>query len=185
MIRFLTHGKGILWLYHRLLQMRQKFGNRHNSNHRCRNNFLHLHQQRIPHYYETGVSSMAHGRSQTSSRVLVGIALRDLQICHWWYPRIYAELEALIWVMTCMTVHNRREVAFATDCSELVKMMSAPLEWPTFVIHLDEFTRSKEWFSSFSLSHIPRSCNLKTDWLGCSARLYPHDISYVGSIPPV
>lgn len=69
---------------------------------------------------------------------------------------LHAELEALIWVMHCLTFHQKTDVAFHTDCTELVKMVSAPKEWPAFAVLFGEFALSKEVFPSFSLSFIPR-----------------------------
>ncbi|XP_024016372.1 uncharacterized protein LOC112089850 [Eutrema salsugineum] len=42
--------------------------------------------------------------------------------------RLHAETEDLIGVMHCMLENQKMEVAFATDCLELVKMVSTPEE---------------------------------------------------------
>ncbi|XP_010490174.1 PREDICTED: uncharacterized protein LOC104767908 [Camelina sativa] len=39
---------------------------------------------------------------------------------------LHAEVEAFIWAMCCMIGHDYRDVAFYTDCSDLVKMVSSP-----------------------------------------------------------
>ena len=41
---------------------------------------------------------------------------------------LHAECEALIWAMECMKTLQFTEVVFATDCSQLVKMVSSPEE---------------------------------------------------------
>ncbi|CAL9242575.1 unnamed protein product, partial [Arabidopsis halleri] len=43
---------------------------------------------------------------------------------------LHAEFEALLWAMKCMIGADNQEVAFLTDCSDLVKMVSSPTEWP-------------------------------------------------------
>lgn len=71
---------------------------------------------------------------------------------------LHSELETFIWAMHCMIANQKMTVAFATDCAELVKMVSTSMKWPAFTIHLEEYARSKELlsFSSFcsSLVHI-------------------------------
>lgn len=41
---------------------------------------------------------------------------------------LHAECEALIWAMECMNTLDFSDIVFATDCSQLVKMMSSPDE---------------------------------------------------------
>ncbi|XP_013639213.1 PREDICTED: uncharacterized protein LOC106344361 [Brassica oleracea var. oleracea] len=41
---------------------------------------------------------------------------------------LHAECEALIWAMECVKTLRISEVVFATDCSQLVKMVSTPTE---------------------------------------------------------
>ncbi|XP_056864069.1 uncharacterized protein LOC130511208 [Raphanus sativus] len=41
---------------------------------------------------------------------------------------LHAECEALIWAMECMKTLQFSDVVFATDCSQLVKMVSSPEE---------------------------------------------------------
>ncbi|XP_024009429.1 uncharacterized protein LOC112084511 [Eutrema salsugineum] len=98
---------------------------------------------------------------------------------------LHAEIEALIWAMHCMLENQKMEVAFATDCSELVKMVSTPEEWPAFDLHLEEIRKMKDKFSFFLISHIPRAKNSKADNLARSARVYPQDVIYVNSVLPV
>ncbi|XP_024006632.1 uncharacterized protein LOC112083131 [Eutrema salsugineum] len=98
---------------------------------------------------------------------------------------LHAEVEALIWAMHCMIPNQKKEVAFATDCSEMVKMVSTPDEWPAFALHLEEIGRMKDSFNFFLLTHIPRTKNSKADNLARNARIHPQEIIYVNSVPPV
>ncbi|KAG7552416.1 Longin-like domain superfamily [Arabidopsis thaliana x Arabidopsis arenosa] len=76
---------------------------------------------------------------------------------------LHAKVEALLWAMKCMIGADNQEVAFFTDCSDLVKMVSSPTEWPAFSVYLEEFQSDKKEFSSFSLSLISRRANVKAD----------------------
>ena len=51
---------------------------------------------------------------------------------------LHTEVEALLLAMKCMIGADNQEVAFFTDCSDLVKMVSSPTEWPTFSSYLEE-----------------------------------------------
>ncbi|KAG7568133.1 Ribonuclease H-like superfamily [Arabidopsis thaliana x Arabidopsis arenosa] len=96
---------------------------------------------------------------------------------------LHAEVEALLWAMKCMIGADNQEVAFFTDCSDLVKMVSSPTEWPAFSVYLEEFQSDKEEFSSFSLSLISRRANTKADNLARKVRTEPLHITYVNNIP--
>ncbi|CAA7038025.1 unnamed protein product [Microthlaspi erraticum] len=98
---------------------------------------------------------------------------------------LQTELEALIWAMQCMIRHNKLMIIFETDCSDLVKMVSTPEEWPAFAILLEEIDRCKTRFTSFSIIHIPRANNMKADKLARSARALPTDVYYVNSVSPI
>ncbi|KAG7563965.1 Ribonuclease H-like superfamily [Arabidopsis suecica] len=96
---------------------------------------------------------------------------------------LHAEVEALLWAMKCMIGADNQEVAFFTDCSDLVKMVSSPTEWPAFSVYLEEFQSDREEFSSFSLSLISRRANTKADNLARKVRTEPLHITYVNNIP--
>ncbi|KAG7548661.1 Ribonuclease H-like superfamily [Arabidopsis suecica] len=96
---------------------------------------------------------------------------------------LHAEVEALLWAMKCMIGADNQEVAFFTDCSDLVKMVSSPTEWPAFSVYLEEFQSDKEEFTSFSLSLISRRANVKADNLARKVRTEPLHITYVNNIP--
>jgi len=95
---------------------------------------------------------------------------------------LHAECEALIWAMECMKTLHISEVVFATDCSQLVKMVSTPTEWPAFTTHMEEFLRCKEYFSTFTIQHIPRAQNTMADKLARGARTQPSAMVYVDSV---
>ena len=61
-------------------------------------------------------------------------------------------------------------VTFATDCSQLVKMVSEPEEWPDFASYLEDIKFLKRSFNSSELIHIPRTQNSKADSLARSAK---------------
>ena len=74
------------------------------------------------------------------------------------------------------------EVVFATDCSQLVNMVSTPTEWPAFTTHMEEFLRCKEFFQTFSLQHIQRAKNIMADKLARGAWNLSSAMVYVDSI---
>ena len=61
-------------------------------------------------------------------------------------------------------------VTFATDCSQLVKMVSEPEEWPTFASYLKDITFLKRSFNSSEIIHIPRTHNSRADSFARSAK---------------
>lgn len=54
---------------------------------------------------------------------------------------------------------------FETDGSELLNITQTPEEWSAFSILTNKFGEFDNRFSSFSLSLIPRSVNLKNNCL--------------------
>ena len=51
---------------------------------------------------------------------------------------LHAEMEVLLWAMEYMRNLRQFQVTFATDCSQLVKMVSEPEEWPAFASYLED-----------------------------------------------
>lgn len=70
---------------------------------------------------------------------------------------LYAECETLIWAMKCMKTLQFLNVIFTTDCSQLVKMVYSPEEWPAFPTYMEEFYRSKIFFLNFKIRQIPKA----------------------------
>ena len=83
---------------------------------------------------------------------------------------LHSEIEVLIWAMECMKNLRQFSVTFATDCSQLVKIVLEPEEWPTFASYLEDITFLKRSFNSSQIIHIPRTQNSKADSLARSAR---------------
>nr|VDD30508.1 unnamed protein product [Brassica oleracea] len=46
--------------------------------------------------------------------------------------------------MECMKNLRQFQVTFATDCSQLVKMVSEPEEWPAFASYLEDQESERE-----------------------------------------
>jgi len=76
-----------------------------------------------------------------------------------------------------------QDVAFFTDSSDLVKMVSSPTKRPAFSVYLEELQNDKEEFTNFSLSLISRSVNVKADKFARKIRSQPHLVTYVNNIP--
>ena len=95
------------------------------------------------------------------------------------FSSLHAEVEALIWAMECMRNLHQFQVTFATNCSQLVKMVSEPKEWPAFANYLEDIKILKESFPSSMIIHVPRTQNSKADNLARSVRSQP---SYVVSM---
>ena len=86
---------------------------------------------------------------------------------------LQAEMETLLWAMVCMKNLRQFYVRFATDCSQLVKMVSEPEELPTFVTYLDDVKILKESFTRSEIIYVPRTQNIKADRLARSVRKQP------------
>ncbi|KAL0853545.1 hypothetical protein Bca101_058697 [Brassica carinata] len=78
---------------------------------------------------------------------------------------LHTEVEALIWTMECMRNLRQYHVRFAMDCSQLVKMVSEPEEWPAFAVYLEDIMNLKRNFQSSEIIHISRTHNTKADSL--------------------
>jgi len=96
---------------------------------------------------------------------------------------LHTEFEALLWAMKCIIGADNQEVAFFTDCSDLVKMVSSPTEWPAFSIYLEEFKTDKEEFTRFSLSLISQTAYVNADKLAHKICTEPLHITYVNNFP--
>ena len=83
---------------------------------------------------------------------------------------LHSVVEALIWVMESMRNLRQYHITFATDCIQLVKMVSAPEDWPAFAIYLDEIKNLQGIFTHSEIIHIPRTLNTKADSLARSPR---------------
>ena len=86
---------------------------------------------------------------------------------------LHSEMEALIWAMECMKSLRQFQVTFATNCSQLVKMVSEPEEWPTFESYLEDIKLLRRSFHNSDIVHVPRTENRRADILARSARRQP------------
>ena len=98
---------------------------------------------------------------------------------------LHAEMEALLWAMVCMRNLHQFQITFATDCSQLVKMVSEPEERPAFASYLEDIKVLKESFSRSEIVHVPRTQNIKADSLAHSARKQPSFVIYMDQYLPV
>ena len=97
---------------------------------------------------------------------------------------LHTEIEALIWAMECMRNLRQSCVTFATDCAQLVKMVSEPEEWPAFASYLEDIKFLKRSFNSSEIIHIPRTHNSKADSLARSARKQPSFVVHMDAELP-
>ena len=68
---------------------------------------------------------------------------------------LHAEMEALLWTMECMRNLRQFQVTFATDCSQLLKVVSEPEEWPAFANYLEDIKILKESFTRSEIIYVP------------------------------
>ena len=87
--------------------------------------------------------------------------------------------------MECMKTFQFSDVVFATDSSQLVKMVSTPEEWPAFSTHIEELRRSKTFFPNSKIRHISKAQNTMVDKLAHGASSSPSTMLYVDSSSPV
>ena len=98
---------------------------------------------------------------------------------------IHPEMEALIWAMECMRNLHQFQVTFATDCFQLVKMLSEPEELPVFESYLEDIKTLKISFLSSEIIHVPRTENLQADSLARSARKQSSFVVHMDAELPV
>ncbi|XP_024016341.1 uncharacterized protein LOC112089817 [Eutrema salsugineum] len=84
---------------------------------------------------------------------------------------LHAEMNCLLWAMSCLRERQITSVLFQTDCLDLVSMSESPADWPIFRSELEIFGNLRGSFSEFALSHIPRSQNIRADSLAKGARV--------------
>ena len=98
---------------------------------------------------------------------------------------LHSEVEGLIWAMECMRKLRQFQITFATYCSQLVKMISEPEEWPAFNSYLEDIKTLKESFFNSEIIHVLRKENLMADNLACSVRKQLFFIVYMDAELPV
>ena len=98
---------------------------------------------------------------------------------------LHAEMEALLWAMECMKNLHQFQVTFATDYSQLVKMVSESEEWPSFAYYLEDYMTMTESFTRSEIIHVPRTFNTMADSLARRARMQPSYVVYMDADHPV
>lgn len=83
---------------------------------------------------------------------------------------LHSKMEAVIWAMKCMMNLRQYQVTFATDCFQLVKIVSEPEEWSAFESYLGDIKMLKTCFLSSEIIRVPRTENQKADSLARSAK---------------
>ena len=87
--------------------------------------------------------------------------------------------------MECMRNLRQFQVKFATDCFQLVKIVSEPEEWPAFESYLEDIKMLKTCFLSSEIIHVPRTENQKADSLVRSARKQSSCVVHMDAELPV
>ena len=109
------------------------------------------------------------------------LGARNVRAC---LSPLHSEMEALIWAMECMRNLRQFQVTFATDCSQLVKMVSEPEEWPAFESYLEDIKLLRRSFVNSDIVHVPRMENTRADSLARSARQQPSFVIHMNSELP-
>ena len=86
--------------------------------------------------------------------------------------------------MECMKNLHQFRITFATDCSQLVKMVSEPEEWPTFEVYLEEIKVLMGSFRNTKIIHVPKTENSRADSLARSARKQPFFVVHMDAMLP-
>ena len=98
---------------------------------------------------------------------------------------LHAEMEVLIWAMECMKNLRQYRVTFATDCSQLVKMVSKPEEWPAFESDLEDIKLLRRRFTNSEILHVPRTENIMADRLAYSCQIQPSFVVHMDAELPL
>ena len=77
------------------------------------------------------------------------------------------------------------QVTFATDCSQLVKMVSEPEEWPAFESYLKDIKVLQRSFYNSEIVHVPQMENKRADSLAPSAKKQPSFVVHIDTELPV
>ncbi|KAG2257308.1 hypothetical protein Bca52824_076602 [Brassica carinata] len=112
------------------------------------------------------------------------IYILGLQGCHRQISLLHTELESLIWVLKCLSRHQRYCNYFVTDSQELVKMIATPEDWPAFAAELNEFETLWASYQGGQVVYKSRSNNTKADFLARQARTRKRVFSYVNTCVP-
>ena len=67
---------------------------------------------------------------------------------------LYAEMESPLWAMECMRNLRQFQITFATDCSQLMKMVSELEEWQAFASYVEDIYQDLERKFSQIIDHL-------------------------------
>ena len=95
---------------------------------------------------------------------------------------MHAEIQGLLWAVSCMRDKRITSIRFETDCSNLVDMTTNPMDWPAFTLEIEVFQRLQDDFDDVRLSHISRSRNGRADRLANDARTRDYIFSHIDQI---
>ncbi|XP_013709303.2 uncharacterized protein LOC106412990 [Brassica napus] len=97
---------------------------------------------------------------------------------------LHAEAEGLMWAMQELLKTGHREVRFESDCEQLIKLLEKEEDWPAMAPELDEIKALSSDFTEFSISHIPRSMNVRADTLAKGGRSRVFGSPFVNCFAP-
>ncbi|XP_048591405.1 equilibrative nucleotide transporter 3-like [Brassica napus] len=69
-----------------------------------------------------------------------------LRACNRSLSALHAEMDGLLWAVSCMREMRISSIRFETDCSDLVDMTMNPMEWPTSTTEIEMLQRLQEDF---------------------------------------
>ena len=73
---------------------------------------------------------------------------------------LHAELDGLLWAMSCLSDRNIFSVKFETDCADLIMMVDDPLDWPAFRSEMQHFHDLRDHFDVILVMFNSRSQNV-------------------------
>ena len=83
--------------------------------------------------------------------------------------------------MECMRNLRQYQVTFATDCSQLVNLVSESEEWPDFVNYLEDINVLKESFTQSEIIYLLMMQNSMADGLAHSVRKQPSFVIHMNT----
>ncbi|KAL0657033.1 hypothetical protein Bca4012_077617 [Brassica carinata] len=122
------------------------------------------------------------GRYSTLQGFDALLGARNVRAC---LSPLHSEVKTLIWAMKCMNNLRQFQVTSATDCSQLVKMVSEPEERPAFGIYLEDIKILKRSFLNSDIVHVLRTENLRADSLARSVRKQPFFVVHMDAELPI
>ncbi|KAF8115526.1 hypothetical protein N665_0026s0069 [Sinapis alba] len=108
----------------------------------------------------------------------IGAERFGLQGCRKSLSALHAEMEGLIWTMSCLRELHCTTVHMEMDSSDMVDMIANPSDWPAIASELVSFRLLQDGFLKFSIACIPMIRNLRANSFAkevrCSGTLFSH-----------